>query len=250
VGGAFFSLFIGEVLGACIVGGCVGFAAALGKLAFDSILQRDAPDANRGRSFARFETRFQVSYVLGSFIPVAVKTGAKVGFAILLAVAIFATVSYVIGRLAWAHRTGERQTAATAAAVGIEERFAEVSGEVKGRLAAAPRSVMGRFRGGTGPEPPDGDPTAIDAPAVDPTSVSDQGDAPTALVADADLTPVPAEARTTELFDQDQPDGVDTDPDLAPTSPVAWRPDQPTEVVQPTEVGPDQPTVPTDDRQA
>jgi hypothetical protein len=42
-------------------------------------------------------------------------------------VAIFATVSYVIGRLAWAHRTGERQTAATAAAVGIEERFAEVS---------------------------------------------------------------------------------------------------------------------------
>ena len=39
----------------------------------------------------------------------------------------------VIGRLAWAHRAGTRQTAATAAAVGIEQRFAEVSGEVKGR---------------------------------------------------------------------------------------------------------------------
>jgi hypothetical protein len=115
---------------------------------------------------------------------------------------------------------------------------------------------MGRFRGGTGPEPPDGDLTAIDAPTEDPTSVSDQGDAPTALVADADLTPVPVEARATELFDQDQPDGVGADPDLAPTSPVAWRPDQPTEAVQPTEVvpptevGPDQPTVHTDDRQA
>ena len=43
-----------------------------GKLAFDSIVQRDAPDANRGRSFARFETRFQVIWVLGAFIPVAV----------------------------------------------------------------------------------------------------------------------------------------------------------------------------------
>ena len=29
----------------------------------------DAPDANRGRSFARFETRFQLAWVIGAFIP-------------------------------------------------------------------------------------------------------------------------------------------------------------------------------------
>ena len=39
-------------------------------------------DANRGRSVARFETRFQVTIVIGAFIPVAIDTGARVGFAV------------------------------------------------------------------------------------------------------------------------------------------------------------------------
>jgi hypothetical protein len=34
----------------------VNFAAAVGRLAFESIVQRDAPSANRGRAFAKFET--------------------------------------------------------------------------------------------------------------------------------------------------------------------------------------------------
>ena len=228
--GAFGSLFIGEVLGASIVGACVGFAASLGKLAFDSILQRDAPDANRGRSFARFETRFQIFYVVGSLIPVAFHVGARLGFALLFAAAAFAVASYVIGRLAWAHRTGERQTAATAAAVGIEERFAEVSGEVKGRLAAAPRSVLSRMRGGDadlgdaeGPEgttaPVDDlEPEEIEPPSSMVVDEPDRtllvepewADAPTAAT---DATPVPSHEPVT-VFDQD----------LAGTSPVAWDP--------------------------
>lgn len=196
-GGAFVSLFIGEVLGAAIVGSCVGFAAALGKLAFDSILQRDAPDANRGRSFARFETRFQVSYVVGAFIPVAIDTGARVGFAVLLAVALFATASYVIGRMAWHHRSGTRQTAATAAAAGIEERFSEVSGEVKGRLAAAPRRVIHRLRGGEAVEV-----EVVGEPGPDDPTVVTRGPAP------------PGHERI--------------DGDLAASSPTAWDPHAPT----------------------
>ena len=212
--GTFFSLFIGEVLGASIVGACVGFAAATGKLAFDSILQRDAPDANRGRSFARFETRFQVSYVIGAFIPVAIDTGARVGFAVLLAVATFATASYVIGRMAWAHRTGERQTAATAAAVEIEHRFAEVSGEVKGRLAAAPRSVMNRFRAerASGPE----DPTVV-GPGLGP------GEVPT-----LPLVPGPPGAGGPV------PPPTSSPPHLAGASPVAWDPEDRTAPIEPS----------------
>jgi hypothetical protein len=197
--GAFFSLFIGEVLGAAIVGSCVGFAAALGKLSFDSILQRDAPDANRGRSFARFETRFQVSYVIGAFIPVAINMGARVGFAILLAVAAFATGSYILGRMAWAHRTGTRQTAATAAAAGIEDRFAEVSGEVKGRLAAGPRRVMHRIRRPEGSDD-------------DGRDDGDRGPGP-----EAGLAAPP---------DRVSGEGLDHDP--AGRSRVAWHPDAPT----------------------
>ena len=48
----------------------VAIVSTAGKLAFDSIVQRDAPDANRGRSFARFETRFQLVWVIGALIPV------------------------------------------------------------------------------------------------------------------------------------------------------------------------------------
>jgi len=48
----------------------VGAATSLGKLSFDAIVQRDAPDANQGRSFAKFETRFQLAWVVGALIPV------------------------------------------------------------------------------------------------------------------------------------------------------------------------------------
>ena len=148
VAGGLVSLLLGDVAGAAILGSCVGFAAGGGKLAFDSILQRDAPDANRGRAFARFETRFQVTWVIGALIPVAITMSASVGFALVLTLAVIALTSYVIGRLAYAHRMGTHQTAATAAAVGIEDRFAEVSGEVRGRLSSAPRAAFRRLRTG------------------------------------------------------------------------------------------------------
>ena len=48
---------LGGVLGGVLLAGSVNFSAAIGRLAFESILQSDAPDANRGRAFAQFETQ-------------------------------------------------------------------------------------------------------------------------------------------------------------------------------------------------
>ena len=59
----------------------VGLGAAAGKIGFDSLLQRDGPDAVRGRAFARFETRFQAAWVLGAvlgIIPIATAAGLGV----------------------------------------------------------------------------------------------------------------------------------------------------------------------------
>ncbi len=148
VAGGFVSLLLGDVAGAAVLGACVGFAAGGGKLAFDSILQRDAPDANRGRAFARFETRFQVTWVIGALIPVAITMHAGAGFAVVFVLAVVALTSYVIARMAYAHRMGTHQTAASAAALEIEERFAGVSEEVKGRLASAPGAAIRRIRSG------------------------------------------------------------------------------------------------------
>lgn len=144
MGGSLLSILLGDVTGAAVLGASVGFSAAIGKLAFDSILQRDAPDANRGRAFARFETRFQVMWVIGALVPVWITMRIGYGFMVIEAMALFALASYTIGRMAWAHRSGTRQTAATAAALGIEERFVEVSGEVKGRVGRVGRRVVRR----------------------------------------------------------------------------------------------------------
>ncbi len=75
----------------------LGAGAAMGKLAFDSIVQRDAPDANQGRAFARFETRFQMAWVLAAFVPVVVEVPGWAGFLLVGALAATAAVSYMIG---------------------------------------------------------------------------------------------------------------------------------------------------------
>src|SRR5690606_33522409 len=63
---------LGGLVGSALIALGLGIGASAGKLAFDSIVQRDAPDANRGRSFANFETRFQLLWVIGGFLPVVV----------------------------------------------------------------------------------------------------------------------------------------------------------------------------------
>jgi predicted MFS family arabinose efflux permease len=50
----------------------IGMGAASARIAFDSLLQRDAPDAIRGRVFARYETRFQLAWVAGGVLAVVV----------------------------------------------------------------------------------------------------------------------------------------------------------------------------------
>lgn len=93
--------YVGRFGGALEVALAVGIAASGSKLAFDSILQRDAPDANRGRSFARFETRFQLIWVIGALIPVLVpgrlELPARLGFFFVSGAAAFALVSYLAG---------------------------------------------------------------------------------------------------------------------------------------------------------
>lgn len=60
----------------------VAVGAATGRLAFDSLLQRDGPDAARGRAFARFETRFQVAWVIGALVGI-IPQNEKFGMLIL-----------------------------------------------------------------------------------------------------------------------------------------------------------------------
>jgi hypothetical protein len=63
------------------------FAVALGaniaRQSFDSVLQRDAPEAARGRAFARFETLFQLIWVVGALLAVVLQPTLHRGLAAL-----------------------------------------------------------------------------------------------------------------------------------------------------------------------
>ena len=48
----------------------VGVASAVAKPSFDALVQRHVSESNQGRAFARNETRFQIMWVVGSFVPV------------------------------------------------------------------------------------------------------------------------------------------------------------------------------------
>jgi hypothetical protein len=72
-------------------------AAAVGRLAFESIVQRDAPGANRGRAFARFETRFQLSWAVAGLIPVVITIPGAIGFLLVGVMAGAALYNYVAG---------------------------------------------------------------------------------------------------------------------------------------------------------
>ncbi|MGH8999446.1 MAG: MFS transporter [Acidimicrobiia bacterium] len=83
--------------GVFLVAGAVGAGASAGRLAFDSLVQRDAPDAARGRTFARFETRFQLVWVAGAFVPVVVPIPGTLGFVMLGAGLGVSGLTYLAG---------------------------------------------------------------------------------------------------------------------------------------------------------
>ena len=54
----------------CVVALAVGLAAATARVAFDALIQRDGPPGERASTFARFETRFQLFWVIGALLAI------------------------------------------------------------------------------------------------------------------------------------------------------------------------------------
>lgn len=88
----------GGLVGAMLVAFAAAVSAGAGKQSFDAIVQRDAPEANLGRSFSRFESKFQLLWVFGALIPVVIPLPARIGFLMIAITAGFASVTYWLGR--------------------------------------------------------------------------------------------------------------------------------------------------------
>ena len=74
---------------AAVLGGAVGIVASGVRLGFEALVQRECPVAARGRVFARFETLFQIAWVIGAAIPTVFPVGIRGGL-------ISASVLYVL----------------------------------------------------------------------------------------------------------------------------------------------------------
>jgi hypothetical protein len=81
--------------GAVVLAVALNLGASIGRLAFESIVQRDAPGSDRGRTFARYEVRFQFGWVLAGTIAVALTLPGALGF---LLVGVVSAAAVVLGR--------------------------------------------------------------------------------------------------------------------------------------------------------
>jgi hypothetical protein len=75
----------------------IALAANMGRQCFDSVLQRDAPHAAFGRSFAWFETIFQLTWVGGALVAVVLEPTTTAGLAALGGAFALTAVAYGVG---------------------------------------------------------------------------------------------------------------------------------------------------------
>lgn len=99
---------IGGVVSGIALAVIVNFAASMGRLAFESIVQREAPQANQGRAFARFETRFQLGWVVAGLLAVIVTIPGRLGFLLVGMLCALAIANVVTGAR-YAHLPRRRQ---------------------------------------------------------------------------------------------------------------------------------------------
>jgi hypothetical protein len=93
----FVSVAAPDTVAIMALAGAVALAATTGRQGFDSLTQRLAPDAEKGRAFAGFEWRFELAWVVGAIIPVTFKPSLPVGLAAVGSVLLAASGVYWFG---------------------------------------------------------------------------------------------------------------------------------------------------------
>lgn len=144
IGAALWAAGAFDIVRAAVVALVVGAASGAGRLAFDSLLQGDAPSAVRGRTFARYETIFQLCWVGGAGLATAVPFSSRGGMRTLGAIAAIGIVLSVRGLLRGRPSSGG----------GSNERTTSESGKSRGggTAFASRQGPRGRARGRRVPE--------------------------------------------------------------------------------------------------
>ena len=79
-----------------VVAGVVGLGSGASRLAFDSLVQTDAPEQARGRTFVRYETIFQLAWVSGAALASLVPLRSRGGMLTLAIVSVGGLLGMVV----------------------------------------------------------------------------------------------------------------------------------------------------------
>ena len=93
--GATLSFFAFELFVLVLFAAVMGASSELGRLAFQTLMQRLAPEGAHGRVFVRYEILFQLAWVGGALIPALVPIDFRQGFLILAALYLVAIIGYL-----------------------------------------------------------------------------------------------------------------------------------------------------------
>ncbi len=88
-----------------LVAVAVGAAGAVAKPSFDALVQRHVRESDQGRAFARFETRLQLMWVVGSLVGVVLSLSIPAGNLVLAGAAMLGALSYMSALRAASRRT-------------------------------------------------------------------------------------------------------------------------------------------------
>ena len=150
----------------------VAVGAATSRLAFDSLLQRDGPDAARGRAFARFETRFQVAWVAGALIGI-IPQNEQLGLLLLAIVLASAGILYVGARRA---ATG-RQMRSTLRPEAVDRAVGRAARGLRSHWRERRAAKQVESAAHRPLEPPEATPPADPDPAPEPEPVPEPPEA-------------------------------------------------------------------------
>jgi hypothetical protein len=87
--------YLGGITAGIVLIAVVNGTAAIGRLAFEAIVQSKAPDANRARAFVRFETNNQVAWVVAGLTAVVLTLEGQTGFLVVGAASGLASAYYL-----------------------------------------------------------------------------------------------------------------------------------------------------------
>jgi hypothetical protein len=93
--GATLSFFAFELAVLILFAAVVGASSELGRLAFQTLMQRLAPGGSYGRVFVRYEVLFQLAWVGGALIPAIAPISLREAFLILASLYLVAIIGYL-----------------------------------------------------------------------------------------------------------------------------------------------------------